>query len=65
MFCRTWKKTSSQKQKGDVKDVSIEIRNEKLIIDGYTIGNEEELIAICEKAVKYDELKASFKVGGA
>ena len=45
--------------------MSIEIRNEKLIIDGYTIGNEEELIAICEKAVKYDELKASFKEGGA
>lgn len=45
--------------------MSIEIRNEKLIIDGYTIGNEQDIIDICEKAVKYDELKASFKEGGA
>ena len=41
----------------------IEIRNEKVIIDGYTIGNEEELLTICEKAEKWDEFKANFKGG--
>lgn len=36
----------------------LEIRNEKLIIDGYVIGDEERLLSIFEKANKYDELKA-------
>lgn len=42
----------------------IEIRNEKVVIDGYIIGNEEELIKICEKADKWDELKANFENRG-
>ena len=46
----------------DEKDM--EIRNEKLYIDGYAIGNEERLIEIFDKANKYDELKASFEKGG-
>ena len=36
----------------------LEIRNEKLIMDGYVIGDEERLLSIFEKANKYDELKA-------
>ena len=36
----------------------IEIRNKKLIMDGYVIGDEERLLSIFEKANKYDELKA-------
>jgi hypothetical protein len=42
----------------------IEIRNKKVIIDGYAIGNEEELLAICNKAKKFDDLKASFEKRG-
>ena len=41
----------------------IEIRNEKIVINGYAICDEEELLAICDKAKKYDEIKASFKGG--
>ncbi|WP_296852656.1 hypothetical protein [uncultured Methanobrevibacter sp.] len=36
----------------------IEIRNQKLIMDGYTIGDEERLLTIFDKANKYDELIA-------
>ena len=41
----------------------MEIKNEKLYIDGYAIGDEERLIEIFDKANKYDELKASFEGG--
>ena len=41
----------------------IEIRNNDLIVDGISIGNEEKLLAIMDKAKKYDELKAHFKGG--
>lgn len=36
----------------------LEIRNQKLIMDGYVIGDEERLLTIFDKANKYDELKA-------
>ena len=41
----------------------LEIRNEKLIIDGYVIGDEERLLSIFDKANKYDELKAKTNFG--
>ncbi len=41
----------------------LEIRNQKLCIDDTVIGDEEKLLVIFDKAVKYDELKASFKEG--
>lgn len=44
----------------------LEIRNQKLCIDGNTIGDEEKLLAIFEKAIKYDELmETTFKGGDA
>ena len=66
MFWRTWKNTFPQKKlKGDVKAL-LEIRNQKLCIDGNTIGDEEKLLAIFEKAIKYDELmETTFKGGDA
>ena len=36
----------------------LEIRNQKLIMDGYVIGDEERLLSIFDKANKYDELIA-------
>lgn len=42
----------------------MEIRNQKLYIDGYAIGDEDKLIEIFDKALKYDELKASFENRG-
>jgi len=42
----------------------MEIKNEKLYIDGYAIGDEERLIEIFDKANKYDELKATFENRG-
>lgn len=43
----------------------LEIRNEKLIIDGYVIGDEERILSIFEKANKYDEIvKSDFLKGG-
>lgn len=41
----------------------LEIRNEKLIMDGYVIGDEERLLSIFDKANKYDELKAKTNFG--
>lgn len=41
----------------------LEIRNKKLIIDGYVIGDEERLLSIFDKANKYDELKAKTNFG--
>lgn len=42
----------------------IEIRNEKLCIDGVAIGDEDTILAICDKAKKFDDLKANFEKGG-
>lgn len=46
--------------------MALEIRNEKLIIDDYIIGDEERLLQIFDKANKYDEIvKSGFlKTGG-
>ena len=56
---------SSKKLKGDVKAL-LEIRNQKLCIDGNAIGDEEKLLTIFEKAIKYDELmETTFKDGDA
>ena len=41
--------------------MSLEIRNEKLYIDGKAIANEEELLIIFDKAIKYDECKPIFE----
>lgn len=41
----------------------IEIRNNQLIINDYVIGDEERILAICNKAKKFDELKADFNGG--
>ena len=44
----------------------LEIRNQKLCIDDYVIGDEERLLSIFDKANKYDEIvKATFKEGDA
>lgn len=63
MFCRTWKKTFLQ-QKNRGRESVLEIRNQKLCIDDTVIGDEEKLLTIFDKAVKYDELKASFEKRG-
>lgn len=45
--------------------MTLEIRNNKLIIDDYVIGDEERLISIFDKANKYDEIvKSGLKTGG-
>jgi len=41
----------------------IEIKNQKLIINGYAIGDENKILAELNKAKKYDELKATFNGG--
>ena len=38
----------------------IEVRNDTLFIDGHAIGNEQQIVEICDKANSYDELKATF-----
>lgn len=43
----------------------LEIRNKKLCIDGTVIGDEDYLFEQFEKAIKYDEIKAKTKEGGA
>ncbi|WP_296882253.1 hypothetical protein [uncultured Methanobrevibacter sp.] len=43
----------------------LEIKNQKLIIDGYVIGDEDKLLSIFDKANKYDEIVATFKEGDA
>ena len=35
----------------------IEIRNQKLYIDGQAIGDEERLLQLFDKAIKYEECK--------
>jgi len=42
----------------------LEIRDQKLFIDDFCIGNEERLLEIFDKAIKYDETKATFGKGG-
>jgi len=39
----------------------LEIRNGKLCIDEYVIGDEERLLSIFDKANKYDECKPIFE----
>lgn len=39
----------------------MEIINEKLVIDHFVIGNEDRIIEICEKALKWDELQSQTK----
>lgn len=43
----------------------IEVRDNILYVDDIRIGNEQDIIDICEKAGNYDELKANFKGGDA
>lgn len=43
----------------------LEIRNGKLCIDEYVIGDEERLLSIFDKANKYDEIvESGFITGG-
>lgn len=43
----------------------IEVKDDKLVIDGVPIGDEEYLLSLFRKAVKYDKLKeAIFKKDG-
>ena len=44
-----------------MKALTLEIRNQKLYIDGRAIGNEERIIQLLDKAVKYDECKPIFE----
>lgn len=43
----------------------IEVRDDILYVDNIRIGDETKLVEICEKADKWDELKANFKGGDA
>lgn len=40
--------------------MTLEIRNQKLYIDGKAIGDEERLLHLFDKAIKYDECKPIF-----
>lgn len=42
----------------------MKIKNNKLVIDDQIIGDEEYVLSQFEKAVKYDELKATFNMDG-
>ena len=42
----------------------MKIKNDKLVIDDCVIGDEEYVLSQFEKAVKYDELKATFNMDG-
>ncbi|MBQ6512232.1 hypothetical protein [Methanobrevibacter sp.] len=44
-----------------MKALTLEIENEKLIIDGRVIGDEEKIISHLEKSLKYDECKPIFE----
>ena len=45
--------------------MALEIRNKKLIMDDYIIGDEERLLEIFDKTNKYDEIvKSGFLKGG-
>lgn len=41
--------------------MTLEIRNQKLYIDGKAIGNEEILLQLFDKAIKYDECRPIFE----
>ena len=41
--------------------MTLEIRDQKLYIDGQAIGNEERLLQLFDKAIKYDECKPIFE----
>ena len=45
-----------------MKALTLEIRNQKLYIDGRAIGNEERIIQLLDKAVKYEECKPIFEL---
>ena len=55
------KTTSKKNRRG--KD-RMKIKNDKLVIDDCVIGDEEYVLSQFEKAVKYDELKATFNMDG-
>lgn len=55
---------NSTSQKNGVVKAMLKIRNQKLFIDDFCIGNEERLLEIFDKAIKYDETKATFGKGG-
>lgn len=42
----------------------LEIRNQKLLIDGMVIGDEDHLFEQFEKAAKYDEVMAATNFKG-
>ena len=44
----------------EVKEM-LEIRNEKLYIDGHAIGDENKVLDHLEKSIKYDACKTSFE----
>lgn len=54
-------KTASKKT---VEVKRMKIKNDKLVIDDCVIGDEEYVLSQFEKAVKYDELKATFNMDG-
>ena len=41
--------------------MTLEIRNQKLYIDGKPIGDEERLLQLFDKALKYDECRPIFE----
>jgi hypothetical protein len=45
--------------------MTLEIRNEKLVIDDVVIGDEDYVVDQFEKAVKYDKIMAATKGGDA
>lgn len=52
---------NSTSQKNGVVKAMLEIKNQKLYIDGKAIGNEERLLHLFDKAIKYDECKSIFE----
>ena len=50
-----------QKNKGDVKALTLEIKNQKLYIDGRAIGDENKVLDHLEKSIKYDACKPIFE----
>lgn len=64
MCGNTWH-SMLQKNRTRLNRMTLEIRNQKLYVDDILIGNEQDIIDICEKAGNYDELKANFKGGDA
>ena len=44
-----------------MKALTLEIENDKLIVNDTVVGDEEKLFTIFEKAIKYDEMKTAFE----